>query len=77
MCDVARGEPWQMLGECAAELREPPGSPVRMVVDRRVGVGICVAEVGRDIDNARSSARLLSRSEQPVDEGGRDAVRRR
>ena len=65
-----------VLGNRAAELRDARGRAVPVLVHALVGGGRRVAEVGGDVDDARPRAGRLSGAKQPVDQAGRDTVRR-
>ena len=77
MRDVRRRCDGKVLGQRAAELGKPRGRPVRVLVDRGIGLGGRVTVIRGDVDDPRAGACRLCGAEQAVDERGADTVGRR
>ena len=77
MRDVRSRRFLQMLGDCAGELANSRRRAVRMLVHGFVGSLAGIAKVRGNIHAMHARARCGRGCQQPVDDGGRYAVRRR
>ena len=76
MRDMRRRRLLQMLRHGTGELANPRRRAVRVLVHRLVGGWAGVAKVGGDVHAMHPRARRCRGRQQPVDDGGGDAVRR-